>query len=565
MNGSGGIFSSVFEIISRFGDGYITALASFFDSVLAKPLFFILKLIKRLLRHIFRAIVILFAPHDADERYYADDVTKAIKKCFGVLFTHPGSFFSVVFFYIRKAFVKYDFGIKSLIPWLVPLVCCTLVFAGFSQLSQKKAALKLTCDGEVLGYVESEAEYLRAKNEARQLMSFSENPDASLPEVSYSLTFVDINSFSDAQTLSKRLIEKSSADNVSACAVFADGTLLGIVCSENAARGALDSLLAEKAADEDNYTVSFAQKIEYRKILCPEKDVMTQGEFLASLRSGERTEEKYEVKDGDTLFSVATAFDMTEDELTGLNFPDGIPETLEAGTELTVIKQGIRLSFREVKTEITAEEVDYEKVEIKSAALYSGSSRVLSSGKKGYAQVTSFVTYIDGVKTNAEEFSRLVVTDAIPERVQIGTKPLDEAYSNSMGGMFLWPIVGAYGINSDYGYRWGKLHAGLDLGMGGAEGTSLGKTIIAVAQGTVILADVHSSYGYYVIIDHGNGLQTLYAHCLAGSHMVEAGQIVAAGQPIARVGSTGYSTGPHLHFEVRVNGNRVNPRPYLGI
>ena len=153
----------------------------------------------------------------------------------------------------------------------------------------------------------------------------------------------------------------------------------------------------------------------------------------------------------------------------------------------------------------------------------------------------------------------------VAQRVQIGTKPLDEAYSNSMGGIFLWPIIGAYGINSDYGYRWGKLHAGIDLGMGNAPGTSLGKTIIAVAQGTVIVAGTHSSYGYYVIIDHGGGLQTLYAHCLANSLTVVPGQIVAAGEPIAQVGSTGYSTGPHLHFEVRVNGNRVNPRPYLGI
>ena len=79
------------------------------------------------------------------------------------------------------------------------------------------------------------------------------------------------------------------------------------------------------------------------------------------------------------------------------------------------------------------------------------------------------------------------------------------------------------------------------------------------------MSGTHSSYGYYVRIDHGNGLQTLYAHCLAGSLMVKSGEKVYAGQPIARVGMTGYATGPHLHFEVRLNGNRVNPSPYLGL
>ncbi len=135
--------------------------------------------------------------------------------------------------------------------------------------------------------------------------------------------------------------------------------------------------------------------------------------------------------------------------------------------------------------------------------------------------------------------------------------------ATSYGGILLWPVPRADRINSDYAYRWGKLHAALDIGS--SSGTSLGKTVVAAAAGTVVIAGVHSSYGYYVKIDHGNGLQTLYAHCIAGSLMVYPGQKVVAGQAIARVGQTGYATGPHLHFEVIVNGVRVDPKPYLGI
>ncbi|MEG1244300.1 MAG: M23 family metallopeptidase, partial [Oscillospiraceae bacterium] len=72
-------------------------------------------------------------------------------------------------------------------------------------------------------------------------------------------------------------------------------------------------------------------------------------------------------------------------------------------------------------------------------------------------------------------------------------------------------------------------------------------------------------YGNRVIIDHGNGMSTLYAHCLSGSLSVGVGQYVNAGDAIARVGSTGNSTGPHLHFEVRIGGKHVNPAPYLGL
>ena len=96
-------------------------------------------------------------------------------------------------------------------------------------------------------------------------------------------------------------------------------------------------------------------------------------------------------------------------------------------------------------------------------------------------------------------------------------------------------------------------------------GTSLGKTVVAAASGTVVISGVHSSYGYYIKIDHGNGMETLYAHCLEGSLMVNVGDKVVAGQPISLVGQTGYATGPHLHFEVIIDGNRVDPKPYLGI
>ncbi len=106
------------------------------------------------------------------------------------------------------------------------------------------------------------------------------------------------------------------------------------------------------------------------------------------------------------------------------------------------------------------------------------------------------------------------------------------------------------------------MHRGVDIVASG--GSSKGKVIVAAASGTVTKATYHSSWGYYVMIDHGNGLQTLYAHCLKGSLMVRPGQRVSAGQAIARVGSTGNSSGYHLHFEVWRNGARVNPLPYLG-
>ena len=118
---------------------------------------------------------------------------------------------------------------------------------------------------------------------------------------------------------------------------------------------------------------------------------------------------------------------------------------------------------------------------------------------------------------------------------------------------FIWPVNGT--VVSGYGMRWGRLHEGIDIT------ASTGTPIWAAAAGTVIHAGWLGGYGNLVVVDHGNGLATAYAH--ASAILVAVGQQVAQGETISLVGSTGNSSGPHLHFEVRVNGIAVDPLLYL--
>lgn len=131
------------------------------------------------------------------------------------------------------------------------------------------------------------------------------------------------------------------------------------------------------------------------------------------------------------------------------------------------------------------------------------------------------------------------------------------------GGPMKWPIEGHYNITSNYGMRTHpitgvyKLHTGVDIS------ANIGTDFTAIANGIVVKAEFNNAYGNMVIIDHGGGVQTLYAH---GSEIVATlGQEVNAGDVVLKVGSTGYSTGPHAHFEVRVQGNPVNPLDYVKI
>ena len=126
-------------------------------------------------------------------------------------------------------------------------------------------------------------------------------------------------------------------------------------------------------------------------------------------------------------------------------------------------------------------------------------------------------------------------------------------------GQLMYPTIGE--VTSNFGWRvhpilgTERFHAGIDFG------ADYGSLIYASARGRVIYADWYGGYGNSVIIDHGNGMTTLYAHC--SELYVKDGDVVERGQPIAAVGSTGFSTGPHLHFELRANGEPVDPAAYL--
>ena len=144
------------------------------------------------------------------------------------------------------------------------------------------------------------------------------------------------------------------------------------------------------------------------------------------------------------------------------------------------------------------------------------------------------------------------------EILQLALQGLDTQY---IGGVLAWPVPGYTRISSPYGMRFHpilhviKLHTGVDIG------APRGANFVAANDGIVVKAGLNAAYGNMVIIDHGGGISTLYAH--GDEILVQVGQTVKRNDPILKVGSTGYSTGPHAHFEVRINGIVTNPMEYI--
>ncbi len=162
----------------------------------------------------------------------------------------------------------------------------------------------------------------------------------------------------------------------------------------------------------------------------------------------------------------------------------------------------------------------------------------------------SFVAEADNLAAQSAALAEVI---AAALRAQAAAPTTSAQNVRSSGGQLGWPVVGP--VTSGFGTRWGRLHAGIDIAV------PSGTPVHAAAAGTVIYAGVLGGYGNLVVVDHGNGIMTAYAHNSGFASSV--GQQVAQGDVIASSGSTGHSTGPHVHFEVRVNGAPVDPLGYL--
>ena len=216
----------------------------------------------------------------------------------------------------------------------------------------------------------------------------------------------------------------------------------------------------------------------------------------------------------------------------------------------------------EVKTVSVATnrvEVPFETKNVKDNTKVRGYSKVTTKGENGITEKTEETVRINGEVTETRVLSSKVIKEQVTQVVTVGaannyTSATASAKAKSAG--FICPLSsGSYKVSAYYGD--GRNHKAIDLA------ADRGTPIFAVAAGNVTFAGWDGEYGYCVVIQHANGIKTRYAH--ANALCVSAGATVAQGDMIATVGNTGLSTGNHLHFEVIVNGVRVNPGPYIGL
>lgn len=409
--------------------------------------------------------------------------------------------------YILRVFNKLKTGLKDnglskrmlILNYAAPAVMVAVLVFTVAYWSNVNVGITVKYDGETMAKIENEKVLERA-NEILNSQRAVPDEDTTVP-LSYEIDIMSPSENGSAFSVYSKLVGMNGKLAGDAVGLYIDGSFVG--AAENAAeiKALLDGNIENiKLENKDAESAQYVNEIRYATGVYPTDSVYSSEEL---------------VQKAEKLLSVSV-------------------NKLERET------QAIKFA------------VVYEE----DPSHYEGYKAVKTNGSDGVKTLTYDCSYVDGKLTDKELVSEAVTTAATNEIIVVGTMELP--YKGVGSGTFMWPVPYTTNVTSEYGRRWGKLHKGIDISAGGC----YGQTIVAADGGVVTWAGYDDSgYGYHVIIDHGNGMSTLYAHC--SELYVSSGEEVGKGQSIGAIGCSGNVTGEHLHFEIYVGDSPVDPRNYL--
>lgn len=444
--------------------------------------------------------------------------------------------------------------------YLMPIVSAVFMISVIAYGSSLEYGLAVEYNGRELGVIADETELEAAARDVQQRISYSAGDKAIDLSAKYSLRIIsDSDKLMNAARLADEMLEASDEELTEAYGIYIDGEFIGAVRDKRPVQDALDKNLLDYKPDGIVKEISYANKIEYTKGIYLLNSLREEQEAIELLTSTTEKSKVYVVKAGDTVLDIIQKFGMKVDDFNKLN--PKAADGLKNGQMLNVTQTERYLPVQYTRELETLTFLDYETIEVETSALNVGIRAVLVKGERGEKVSNLEVTYIDGIEQSRKVLSSAVTKNPVVETIGIGTYSAQPDYPETVyfgqplagSGQMGWPVNGGWISDTFISDR---NHKGLDIAA--PEGTE----IYASEEGEVVSAGWNSGgYGNVVMIEHPDGYATVYAHMV----MVYAleGQYVTKGQLIGFVGSTGNSTGPHCHFEVRYQGICLDPAAFL--
>lgn len=468
-----------------------------------------------------------------------------------------------------------DIKIKNLVQisahvgmLLMPFLAAAIfAFTVYSLLSMEYA-LAVEMNGQVLGYVSDQRVVEDAKELLRGRIQLAHGQAVTDWKLTPRYAISRADGFTTTQQLANQILLNSENPNdlVQATGLYVDGELYAVTDRGEELKAYIDNLLqTHMEAAPEGATVQFVRTIDCAvnaEDVFFASSVEKLDDLIEKLEQNV-TEDNMAVANGEeTLADIAVANGLTAELILQRN-----PQLAEAAEAEGLGEEYVPLAgksvllrraqpFLQVETVIrmqSVEAVPFETLEIETDDRALGTRAVVQEGVDGAQEVWDDYVYIDGELVRRDRVPDATVSLSQPQAriIEVGT--YDFAYYNPGDdtAAYMFPVPtstwSSRGISA--------YHRGVDIN------GPVGEPIFACQSGVVIAAGWHYSYGYHVVIDHGNGMVTLYAHC--SSLAVQQGQQVVLGQYIAALGSTGNSSGPHLHLEFQLNGRLVDPMNYI--
>ncbi len=451
--------------------------------------------------------------------------------------------------------------LSFLSPAIFPLLGIALICGCLWFFSNYSVGLAVGVGDEIVGYVESSAQYRRINDQVETRVkqeSVAQTGEElylieAFPTLRYAI--IDRDDFTREQDLFSALYTMASEYTRRSYGLFLDGELVATSKDRSVIDAVLENVLEYYIMDpeEDNLEI-----INYLEVV--------KGEYAPSYDLGYRRIldlfktgpdlKTYTVVKGDTLNSISQRSGISVPVLRLLNeIPVG--QDVRLGQKIRYGKPYLQLTVKNTMTVTSAETVPFETEYSYSADYYEGTKKVLSKGSEGVYEVVSNNVYVNGQESSTAVISKVKVKDAVPQKVLIGTKTI------APSGKFILPLKSYQYISSTFGWRWLRgsrnFHQALDYA------APYGTPIYAADAGTVTFAGWDRSLGWCVKINHGNGITSIYGHASKLAEGIYAGKKVYQGETISYVGSTGNSTGNHLHFALYLESSRtyLDPQKYL--